>query len=155
VLLRVYIYCRLCLTPEQLPARSQAFHEFDLDGDGALTPVEMKELTAAIGLVGRRHWSPLHGGTSDCCVSQPDMRATARPLASPGRQGWSTKDIVSLLDVGKKELKKELKEKKPTLIDFLQFMDAVVEVHGDPFFELRYRCVCTQSSERHSFLPRK
>ena len=32
-------------------ARAQAFHEFDLDGDGALTPVELKELTAAIGLV--------------------------------------------------------------------------------------------------------
>ena len=28
----------------------------------------------------------------------------------------------------------------PTLIDFLQFIDGVVEVHGDPFYELRYRC---------------
>lgn len=37
--------------------------------------------------------------------------------------------------------KKGLKEKAPMPVDFLQFIDAVVEVHGDPFYELRYRCV--------------
>ena len=45
---------------------------------------------------------------------------------------------MRLLGVTTKD-KKKLKE--PTLVDFLQFVDAVVEVHGDPFFELRYRCV--------------
>ena len=38
----------------------------------------------------------------------------------------------------------------PTLIDFLQFIDGVVEVHGDPFYELRYRCArrAAQLTER-------
>jgi len=36
---------------------------------------------------------------------------------------------------------RDKKGQEPVLVDFLQFMDAVVEVHGDPFYELRYRCV--------------
>ena len=53
-------------------------------------------------------------------------------------QGWSSKDVMQLLGISTKD-KKKLRE--PTLVDFLQFIDAVVEVHGDPFYELRYRCV--------------
>jgi hypothetical protein len=52
-------------------------------------------------------------------------------------QGWSTKDLMTLLGV---ESKKGKKITDPVLIDFLQFIDAVIEVHGDPFYELRYRC---------------
>ena len=44
---------------------------------------------------------------------------------------------MRLLGVSSRDKKKF---KEPTLVDFLQFVDAVVEVHGDPFFELRYRC---------------
>jgi hypothetical protein len=47
---------------------------------------------------------------------------------------------MRLLGISTKD-KKKLRE--PTLVDFLQFVDAVVEVHGDPFYELRYRCAMT------------
>ena len=56
---------------------------------------------------------------------------------------------MRLLGVSTRDKKKF---KEPTLVDFLQFVDAVVEVHGDPFYELRYRygpglrlCVCESS----------
>ena len=55
----------------------------------------------------------------------------------PLLQGWSSKDVMRLLGISTKD-KKKIRE--PTLVDFLQFIDAVVEVHGDPFYELRYRC---------------
>jgi hypothetical protein len=43
---------------------------------------------------------------------------------------------MTVIDVGKKQLKSNAL----VPIDFLQFIDAVVEIHGDPFYELRYRC---------------
>lgn len=73
-------------------------------------------------------------------------------------QGWSTKDLMTLLGVGSK---KGTKITDPVLIDFLQFIDAVIEVHGDPFYELRYRCglvlrlsVCESSHLPCPRLPR-
>jgi hypothetical protein len=30
------------------------------------------------------------------------------------------------------------------LVDFLHFIDAMVEGYGDPFYDLRYRCVTLQ-----------
>ena len=44
---------------------------------------------------------------------------------------------MRLLGVSTRDKKKV---KDATLVDYLQFVDAVVEVHGDPFYELRYRC---------------
>jgi hypothetical protein len=65
--------------------------------------------------------------------SLPGTRVSEHPLL----QGWSSKDVMRLLGISTKD-KKKIRE--PTLVDFLQFIDAVVEVHGDPFYELRYRC---------------
>jgi hypothetical protein len=52
---------------------------------------------------------------------------------------------MRLLGVSTRD-KKKIKE--TMLVDFLQFADAVVEVHGDPFYELRYRCAADASSPR-------
>ena len=99
---------------------AQAFTDFDEDHDGALTAHELKLLTNASGLV---RFPPVF-----CRLFAAD----------PSRlQGWSSKDVMRLLGISTKD-KKKIRE--PTLVDFLQFIDAVVEVHGDPFYELRYRC---------------
>ena len=66
---------------------------------------------------------------------------------------------MRLLGVNTRDKKKQ---QEPHLVDFLQFIDAVVEVHGDPFYELRYRCAaaalfaCARLSPRapHSYLFR-
>lgn len=98
----------------------QAFADFDEDQDGALTAHELKLLTNASGLV--------------CC---PPLACQRFAAEHPRLQGWSSKDVMRLLGISTKD-KKKIRE--PTLVDFLQFIDAVVEVHGDPFYELRYRC---------------
>jgi hypothetical protein len=64
-------------------------------------------------------------------------------------QGWSSKDVMRLLGVSTRD-KKKLKE--TMLVDFLQFADAVVEVHGDPFYELRYRCAADAPTPRGGLL---
>ena len=50
------------------------------------------------------------------------------------------------------ESKKGKKITDPVLIDFLQFIDAVIEVHGDPFYELRYRCAADAPTPRGGLL---
>jgi hypothetical protein len=49
--------------------------------------------------------------------------------------------VLTILDVvGNGKKPKKNAPAVPVLVDFLQFIDAVVEIHGDPFYELRYRC---------------
>jgi hypothetical protein len=105
----------------------QAFHDFDEDEDGAITAHDLKLLTSATGLV---RCSPAFESP---CADQPRL------------QGWSSKDVMRLLGVSTRDKKKT---KEPMLIDFLQFVDAVVEVHGDPFYELRYRCATAAAFAR-------
>ncbi len=109
---------------------AQAFYEFDEDGDGALSAEEVRSLTTTIGLVRATNTRirRLHKAVLSCPPSSDFHAATI--------QGWTAKDVMTVIDVDKKQLKRNA----VMPIDFLQFIDAVVEVHGDPFYELRYRC---------------
>lgn len=91
-----------------------AFFEFDADRLGSLSPAQLAELTATLGL----HWT-----------AKDIMRVTGAAGVAPGKR--SSKN-APMFPHG---------ATPPPLprADWMAFIDAVCDAYGDPFYALRYR----------------